>query len=160
MNTHLAPVRPRIWISTVTVMITAALALSTACLAGTVPAPVGLKTETDPAFATANVAARETLVLQQLQTIKRAQDFYTLSKNRYGTVEELVAAGGINRLPDGLGYKVAVTATENGAGYVLTAVPQVYGPNGKRSFYMDQTGVIRGADHRGAAASASDPVAQ
>jgi opacity protein-like surface antigen len=158
MNTHDARSRQRIRTSLLSIAASAALAASTACLAGTVPAPIGLKTETDPSFAAANVAARETLVLQQLQAIKRAQDFYNVSKNRYGTLDELVAAGGINRLPDGFGYNVTVTATEGGAGYVLNAVPQVYGPNGQRSFYMDQSGVIRAADHHGAPASASDPV--
>jgi hypothetical protein len=139
-------------------LVAAGLLSSGACLASLSPA--ALKTEADESLPAANIAARETLVLQQLQAIKRGQDFFNMAKNRYGTIEELVAAGHINRPPDGLGYRVSLTLSDGGTGYVLTAVPQTYGPNGQRSFYLDQSGVTRGADRKGAPATASDPIAQ
>jgi prepilin-type N-terminal cleavage/methylation domain-containing protein len=44
--------------------------------------------------------------------------------------------------------------------YQILAVPVAYGVTGHRSFYVDATGVIRGADHGGAAADSSDPPIQ
>lgn len=40
------------------------------------------------------------------------------------------------------GYKFTVTQTSNG-GYSVVAVPQAYNNSGRRSFYSDQTGIIR-----------------
>jgi len=47
---------------------------------------------------------------------------------------------------------------EGGGRYEALAVPIEYGPTGRRSFYMDETGVIRGADHEGGAPKSDDPV--
>ncbi len=43
------------------------------------------------------------------------------------------------------------------AKYALAATPMVYGRTGRRSFFRDQDGVIRGADRQGGVGSASDP---
>jgi hypothetical protein len=63
----------------------------------------------------------------------------------------------MNQTPQGLGYSIDLNVTSDG--YEVIAVPKVYGPDGRRSFYLDQTGVIRGDDHQGGAPSASDPPA-
>jgi hypothetical protein len=102
-----------------------------------------------------NYAARESAVLAQLQQVKTAEDMYFLRKNEYGTFEDLIEARALNRAPDGLGYTVDLWLTDDG--YEVIAVPIEYGVNGKRSFYMDQSGKVRGADHEGGAASADDP---
>ncbi len=44
--------------------------------------------------------------------------------------------------------------------YELAATPLVYGKTGRRSFLMDASGVVRGADRQGALASASDPAVE
>ena len=41
--------------------------------------------------------------------------------------------------------------------FVLTATPAEYGKTGKRSFYLDASGGLRGGDKQGAAATAEDP---
>jgi hypothetical protein len=41
--------------------------------------------------------------------------------------------------------------------YVLTATPAEYGKSGKRSFYLDGSGELRGGDKQGAEATAEDP---
>jgi hypothetical protein len=43
------------------------------------------------------------------------------------------------------------------AGFMLAATPVVYGKDGRRSFLLDASGTIRGADKNGAVATADDP---
>jgi hypothetical protein len=47
---------------------------------------------------------------------------------------------------------------DKAAGFVLAATPIVYGPAGRRSFYLDSKGDLRGADKHGAVATSSDPL--
>jgi len=105
----------------------------------------------------ANVAAREGIVINQLTMVKQAEDMYYATRGTWGSMDELVAAGGLNISPQQLGYTIELTVA--GDGYSVIAVPMEYGPKGKRSFYMDQTGIVRGDDHMGGAPSATDPVA-
>ena len=44
--------------------------------------------------------------------------------------------------------------------FEVSATPKTYGKSGRRSFYTDHTGTVRGADHRGEPANAEDPVEQ
>ena len=44
------------------------------------------------------------------------------------------------------------------AGFALAATPIEYGPAGRRSFYLDSKGDLRGADKHGAVATSSDPL--
>jgi hypothetical protein len=103
----------------------------------------------------ANVSAREQVVLAQLQTIKQAELAYFAEKGRFGTVDELVSSGQLNHTPQVLNYTIEIEATAGG--YTLMAVPDEYGPDGRRSFYLDQSGIIRGADHNGGAPKPTDP---
>lgn len=43
------------------------------------------------------------------------------------------------------------------AKYALAAMPIIYGRTGHRSFFRDDAGTLRGADHKGAVGSADDP---
>lgn len=43
------------------------------------------------------------------------------------------------------------------AKYALAATPIIYGRTGHRSFFRDDGGTVRGADHKGAVGSADDP---
>lgn len=52
-----------------------------------------------------------------------------------GLISSQLAAGSTN------GYTVNVTQTQQG--YAATAVPVTFGTTGRRTFYTDQTGVIR-----------------
>jgi hypothetical protein len=44
-----------------------------------------------------------------------------------------------------------------GSGFSLAATPVVYGKDGRRSFFLDSSGTLRGADKNGALATANDP---
>jgi len=81
-------------------------------------------------------------------------------KGNYGSLQQLVDA---KMFPleafDKYGYKVE--ATVMGDQFEATAVPREYGKNGKRSFFVDKSGVVRGDDHGGGPATVADkPVQQ
>ena len=46
---------------------------------------------------------------------------------------------------------------DKAAGFVLAATPNEYGNDGKRSFYLDSNGILRGADKHGEVATSTDP---
>lgn len=117
------------------------------------------------------VMANETAAVRMVQTIHTAQAQYYVQFGVYaGSLEALgppgAAASGRNaaglipgRLAQGVHTGFRFTVTGGGHGYALTAVPVQYPKSGRRSFYSDETGVLRenwGADP----ASASSPEAQ
>jgi hypothetical protein len=53
-------------------------------------------------------------------------------------------------------YRAFGRAQDPGARYELAATPVQYGVEGKRSFYLDSSGVLRGGDKRGAVATEED----
>jgi len=52
---------------------------------------------------------------------------------------------------------VGASAVGAPARYALAATPLVYGTTGRRSFFVDENGLIHGADRQGALAGPSDP---
>lgn len=46
------------------------------------------------------------------------------------------------------------------SGFSLAATPVVYGQDGRRSFFLDSSGTLRGADKNGAVATADDPAVE
>lgn len=73
-----------------------------------------------------------------------------------GLVDADLAAGTRN----GYSFRyVIVGASRLGAPakFELSATPLTYGRTGRRSFFRDSSGVLRGADHDGAVGSSSDP---
>jgi len=80
-------------------------------------------------------------------------------KGSYGSLQQLVDAKLMTTDQfDKYGYKYDVSAT--GAAFEATATPKEYGKSGKRSFFIDQTGVVRGDDHGGGAATVGDKPVQ
>jgi hypothetical protein len=72
----------------------------------------------------------------------------------------LVDSGMSTGMKNGYSFRyVIVGASGLGAPakYELAATPLVYGRTGRRSFFRDQSGTLRGADRKGAVGSASDP---
>lgn len=136
-------------------LVVAALALG-GCFAGTVPVPIQPGAEQLPA---GNLKAREDLAIFQLSIVKRAEDMHYATEGRFGTMPELVKTGSLNQvMQGGRGYTIDVNLLDEGGRYEALAVPVEYGPTGRRSFYMDETGVIRGADHEGGAPKPDDPI--
>lgn len=97
-----------------------------------------------------------------LRTIYSAEATYeeTMGKASYGSLDQLVEAKliGPKEMFDHYGYKFEVTAS--GDHFEATATPVEYGKTGKRSFFVDQSGVVRGDDHGGGPANALDKPAQ
>jgi hypothetical protein len=77
-------------------------------------------------------------------------------KGGYASLEELISAEMISKdTMDASGYKFEFRMT--GEGWEVSATPLEYGKTGKFSFYMDsQNPTIKGGDHGGGPASASD----
>lgn len=99
--------------------------------------------------------AQETAAIREIQTIHTAQTQYYSQFGRYATsLAELgpPAGGqegqsGANLIPGELakgqksGYKF--TLTGGPSGYTIVAVPEVFGNTGRRTFFSDQSLVIR-----------------
>jgi hypothetical protein len=117
-------------------------------------------------YATASVVAvkdmpvlmGETTAFYALQRIAGAELAYKneKKKERFGTLEELIAEELLEKdFLDSLGYKVELNASSDK--FEATATPKTYGKTGRRSFFIDQTEVLRAADRRGERATADDP---
>lgn len=118
------------------------------------------------------VRANETNAIRQLYAVADAQEAYRASegKGSFGTLEQLAGTGGEGQTRDEnshrprylsreylekMQYRFSITAA--GDKYTVVATPKEYGKSGRRSFYLDETGVVRGADHAGQPANAGDP---
>lgn len=109
-------------------------------------------------------AANEGSAIASLRNISAAQADYKSNLNRYATLEELGAEQLIDpMLASGVkhGYRFKVELkradTQNPEGFEVTAVPLEYKSSGRRSFFTDESFVIRAADKQGSAPSAFDP---
>jgi hypothetical protein len=85
--------------------------------------------------------------LNSLRLLRVAEESYRfkLEHHRYGTLEELYNAGLIDaELGSGTkdGYRFELAPLE--ISFKLTAIPNQYGRTGDWSFYLDESGVIRG----------------
>jgi hypothetical protein len=89
-------------------------------------------------------------------SILGAERSYKIKKgSTYASLEELIEAQMVSKESlERSGYKFEVTLTADG--FEITAVPVEHGKTGNLSFFLDHTGVMRGADRGGAAASSSD----
>lgn len=102
-------------------------------------------------------AKNERNVMNTLWSIANAERQYKeKSGTSYGSLEQLIEAEMLQKETIALSaYKIDLRLTAEG--FEVTAVPAEYGKSGKLSFFLDQSGQIRGADRGGAAANASDP---
>ena len=100
-------------------------------------------------------AANEGSAIYSLRQISAAEATYQANFGKYATLDELAAQNLIDtRLATGTknGYNFAVELTtddENLGGFAVTGVPITYRSTGNRSFYVDETQVIRAADSSG-----------
>ena len=99
----------------------------------------------------------EAIAIGALQAIANAETAYKAgSKNGpYATLQDLVDA---KTFPldafDKYGYKYEITVM--GDQFEAVATPKEYGKTGKRSFFVDKSGVVRGDDHGGGPATIAD----
>ena len=103
------------------------------------------------------IAANELAAMARLRSIANAEALYMIEANdKYATLDELTKKGLVNDPARGklTGYSFEVKVTAGG--FEATAVPLQAGISGKRSFYIDETNVLRGAEKQGAKATSSD----
>ena len=84
----------------------------------------------------------ETAAITSIRAIHTAEVEYSAEYGHYaGSIDELKRAGVLPAVPAAGGYRISLTSSPEG--YVVHAEPLKYGTTGKRSFYSDQTMVVR-----------------
>jgi type IV pilus assembly protein PilA len=110
-----------------------------------------------PQMSKSRMHAQEMAAIAEIGTIQKAQVQYYSQFGEYataltqlgppassGAAEGPQAAGLIPAsLANGSGSGFTFTLTATPTGYALTAVPKAFGSTGRRTFYSDQTGIIR-----------------
>ncbi|MDQ3802046.1 MAG: hypothetical protein M3384_21685 [Acidobacteriota bacterium] len=131
----------------------------------------GQATVNDPAIdacVPAIVIQNEAFVIEALRALHNAQMTYqaTVGNGIFGTLNQLYQAGLINAHVASGHYRGYVFDCTVNLGqpaplppsfYRSRAIPASYGETGVRSFYIDMSGVPRGADKNGHAADQNDP---
>lgn len=101
----------------------------------------------------------EVMASSMLSMIANAESQYKegAGKGSYGSLLQLIEAKlvGLPEMFERYGYKFEVTETADG--FEAVATPREYEKTGKKSFFVDKSGVVRGADHGGGPATSADP---
>src|SRR6185369_3916701 len=98
----------------------------------------------------------ERMAVGMMYQLAYAEERYKEKQGSYGTVEDLMTANMFSKESiERSGYKFELTAT--GDKFEVSAAPVEYGKSGTLSLFIDQTRLLRGGDHNGGAATASDP---
>jgi hypothetical protein len=102
----------------------------------------------------------EAIAISALRILANAEASYRTTEGAYGSIEMLTEKKLLQKdVFDKYGYRFEVVAFGNG--FEARATPAEYGKTGKRSFFVDQSGIVRGGDHGGGPASVADnPVSQ
>jgi type IV pilus assembly protein PilA len=105
-----------------------------------------------PNLLASRMAANEGAAMSSLRSIHAAeQTYYSTAGNRsYGTLTDLQSQSLIPpELANGIkwGYRFKVEVSKNG--FAATAVPTEYQSSGRRSFFIDETGILRAEDSHG-----------
>ena len=102
-----------------------------------------------------------------VRTLHSAEVTYqaTAGNGNFGSLNDLLQANLIDAATasgNRSGYRFVVQTTARTgnipASFFITATPQRYPKTGRKSFYLDTSGVLRGADKNGASATADDPL--
>jgi hypothetical protein len=104
-----------------------------------------------------SAVANESIAKGVLRTVVSAEETFkaTQDDGRYGSLEELIAAGLIDKSwLHSNGYRLELTAS--GSKFEAMAMPTEYGKTGLISFFIDDSGVLRGGDHGGGNATVAD----
>jgi len=141
----------------------AGLALSITSLVGGVPVGI-IAAIAIPNLRASRMAANEGSAVGSLRQISQAQADYKANLNRYATLEELGSEQLIDpNLASGVrhGYRFTLELKPadgmHPEGFELTAVPLTYRSSGRRSFFIDESLVVRATDNQGRRPSAFDP---
>ena len=103
----------------------------------------------------------EMIAISALTVVASAEKTYRENegKGSYSSLDDLVKQNLVQKeFLEKYGYRFEVAAS--GDHFEATATPVEYGKTGKRSFFVDQSGVVRGDDHNGGPANVMDKPAQ
>lgn len=144
-------------------MAIAALVLNIVSLVSFVPIGI-IAAVAIPNLLASRRAANEGSAMSSLRTLASAEMAYqaTTGAGKYGTLSELAAVNLIDSklatgTKNGYNFKVELTTNEDYPGFEVVGVPMTYGNTGIRSFYIDETGVIRAGDKSGKPSTKMDP---
>jgi hypothetical protein len=141
-------------------MAIAGLVLSIASLV--IIVPVGLFAAIAiPNLLAARRAANEGSAIYTMRQLSIAEANYATKYGKYGTADDLSLEGMITSslaqgVKNGYRYTIVVTKRDDEDGFEIVSVPVNYPNSGMRSFYVDESGVIRAANNHGASASKLD----
>jgi hypothetical protein len=115
---------------------------------------------------TAKMRGNEAKAMSAIQILAMKEAEYKEGNGRYATLEEMKSKPtlmAIGRRGEAFNFYMAegydIRLDASGDKFEITATPNGYPKQGRRSFYVDQTGVLRGGDTGGKpATSESDPV--
>lgn len=110
-----------------------------------------------PQMSKSRMHAQEMAAIEELGTINKSEIQYYSQFNQYatalaqlgppataGAAEGPAAAGLIpGSLASGTAGGYVFTVVQTPTGYSISAVPKAFGSTGRRTFYSDQTGIIR-----------------
>ena len=117
---------------------------------------------TIPNLLAAARAANEASAIHSLREISAAEATFHSNFDKFATLEELKAQGLItpglgSGTRRGYNFTVELTTDETDvAGFAAVAVPETYRTSGMRSFYVDETAVIRAGDNHGGPSTKMD----
>ena len=96
-----------------------------------------------------------------LNMIANSEASYRLGpgKGQYASLDQLIDQHLVSKeLFQNYGYKIDLIV--NGDKFTATAVPSEYNKTGRLSYFVDESGVVRGGDHGGATATVTDSAVQ
>jgi len=109
------------------------------------------------AFKEGSPDMNEMIAVSGLQIIASSENTYKASAGNgsYGALDKLIEQKLLSKkMLDDYGYKYDVAVL--GDDFEVTAIPAEYGKTGKRSFFINKSGVVRGDDHGGGPATIGD----
>lgn len=111
----------------------------------------------DQVIVSASVKARDSSAAASMRALARAEQAYRTTNSRYGTLPELVESGDLAVNPNN--DRMSQFTCEPGENeFSCYSTPSGYPQTGRLSFFIDQTGKLRGADHQGARGGVADPI--
>ena len=102
--------------------------------------------------------SNEAAAILGLKVIHEQEEIRRNETKRYVPMDQLFRpADGIPPLSQmNPGYRFEVRVRDGGKSFEAFAAPEQYGKTGRRSFYMNEAGVVRGGDKGGGEATATD----
>lgn len=105
------------------------------------------------------LVANEASAISGLQMIYKHEQIKRKQTNKYAPLDQLFSVEDAFLSPgkSNPGYHFEVRVNQDGNSFEAVAVPAQYNKTGRRSFFMNEQGVIRGADKAGEESKLTDP---